>query len=483
MLLVFDEARRCASSFRDRDDELGELAEDLEDRVRTTRKYGLGRMFVAQDLAPLRPAVLGQMPAHAHGLRPGGEEHPGAGSSRRSATRGHADPRQLRGPRGCAGGRVPFRADGAGLAALVHGGRRSSWASMRIERSSVSATGRSSDEAGEAVREAEAAEHGQVFTRRWLVEGMLDLAGLRPERDLSAERIVEPACGNGAFLGAIVERLADSASRHGWTLEDDQILAVDLDPACVARASDLAESVLVARGISRHRAARLAHRWVRSADFLLDVPDDELAATLVVGNPPYVRLEHLDPALVARYRARWSTMRGRADLYVGFLERGLRALVPGGRLCVICADLWMHNAYGRRLRAMVAAEFRLDAVVELRDAAAFESEVQAYPAVVLVSRPKDRGIGPTVFATASSRFERPGMQSLLRWIASGRDRRWSDDGGSRTSSAPPVRLLGAPDSGTPRRARAWGSASRPGPTRSTSPRTRRPASPSGCSRS
>ena len=51
---------------------------------------------------------------------------------------------------------------------------------------------------------------GEVFTRRWVVELMLDMAEYRG--DVSRLRVVEPSVGGGAFVGPIVERLAASGS-------------------------------------------------------------------------------------------------------------------------------------------------------------------------------------------------------------------------------------------------------------------------------
>jgi len=58
------------------------------------------------------------------------------------------------------------------------------------------------------------AEHGEVFTPRWLVEDMLDLVG--SETDRIDARFLEPACGSGNFLVPILERkLAAVRIRHG----------------------------------------------------------------------------------------------------------------------------------------------------------------------------------------------------------------------------------------------------------------------------
>ncbi len=58
------------------------------------------------------------------------------------------------------------------------------------------------------------ADHGEVFTPRWLVDDMLDLVKSETERIDS--RFLEPACGSGNFLVPILERkLAAVQARHG----------------------------------------------------------------------------------------------------------------------------------------------------------------------------------------------------------------------------------------------------------------------------
>ena len=55
---------------------------------------------------------------------------------------------------------------------------------------------------------------GVVYTKRWVVELLLDLAGYKAETNLVEAVAVEPAAGDGAFLGPMIERLAESCRRH-----------------------------------------------------------------------------------------------------------------------------------------------------------------------------------------------------------------------------------------------------------------------------
>ena len=93
-------------------------------------------------------------------------------------------------------------------------------------------------------------EYGAVFTRRWVVELILDLVGYTSERDLATLRAIEPACGSGAFLGPMVERLSRSCRLHGRQISDavDAIRACDLQPANVRESRVVVEERLDADG-------------------------------------------------------------------------------------------------------------------------------------------------------------------------------------------------------------------------------------------
>lgn len=245
---------------------------------------------------------------------------------------------------------------------------------------------------------AAAQNFGEVFTRRWVVDTLLDLTGYRADRDLGALTAVEPAAGSGAFLLPMVERLLTSASIHGRELRtlEGSIRAWELQPVNVQTLRSAVRHLLTEAGASELDVSHLAHTWIIEGDFLLPDGDDLLTADaarveadVVVGNPPYIRFDDLGDAIATEYRRRWPTMTGRGDIYVGFFERGLAMLKPGGKLGFICADRWMRNAYGARLRAHVSERYAVETIWQMHDVDAFEAEVSAYPAImVLANRPQ-----------------------------------------------------------------------------------------------
>lgn len=259
----------------------------------------------------------------------------------------------------------------------------------------------------------EAVEHGEVFTRRWVVEMILDLAGYMADRDLASLRLIEPACGGGAFLTVIAQRVSDSCRMYNRPIIEarDAVRAFDLLPRNVAASRNVVERTLCEAGWSRSDAEDVAGEWILRGDYLLSskIP----SVDFVVGNPPYIRLEDVPEERTQVYRALWPAMTGRADIYIGFYEAALRSLKQGGVLGFICADRWMRNQYGSTLRRLIGDRYALDACVVMHDADAFEEQVAAYPAITVLRAGKQ---GPAVVADTTRAFGADSARALTGWI-------------------------------------------------------------------
>jgi hypothetical protein len=111
---------------------------------------------------------------------------------------------------------------------------------------------------------------GVVYTKRWVVDLLLDLAEYRAENNLVDALAVEPSAGDGAFLGPMVERLLDSCRRLERPLSAcrDSLIAFELDDESARRARDLATGILTERGVKLVLAEELANSWVRAGDWV-----------------------------------------------------------------------------------------------------------------------------------------------------------------------------------------------------------------------
>ncbi|HUS58002.1 MAG TPA: N-6 DNA methylase [Planctomycetota bacterium] len=188
---------------------------------------------------------------------------------------------------------------------------------------------------------------GQHFTPEPLVRLVCSL-GIRHASD----RVLDPACGDGAFLRGAVERLASlGASAH-----DGQIAGFEIDPAHAATAAGI-------RGVH-----------VTAADFFSQNPSPCFDS--IVGNFPFVRQEFLVEQrnrIAGIVCGEWAfefpavlRLSGRADLYLYFFLHALRFLREGGRMAVISGNSWLHAPYGGVLRELFLEKLRLEMVLESR---------------------------------------------------------------------------------------------------------------------
>ncbi len=250
---------------------------------------------------------------------------------------------------------------------------------------------------------------GVIYTKRWVVELLLDLAHYRIERNLVDAVAIEPAAGDGAFLGPMISRLIESCRRLDRPISDcsNSLIAYELERASADHARSLVVEILREQGVNSRLANSLAAAWVRTGDYLFEAMNVE--ADFVLGNPPYVRLEDIPEDTARLYRESYRTMRGRADLYVAFFEAALRQLKVGGVCAFICADRWMRNQYGGELREFITGDFGVEIVLEMHSADAFQEEVDAYPAITLIRRKEQ---GTVVVATAGPEAERIPRETL-----------------------------------------------------------------------
>lgn len=220
---------------------------------------------------------------------------------------------------------------------------------------------------------------GQVFTPPVLVDFILDQAGYVASAGISEKPLLEPACGEGAFLVAAARRLADAldvtdgkltrkanAQRLTAVLASN-LWAIDIDVKAVRAARRALRAFLYEHtGVPPAEDAFAEN--ILAADFLLDdeilelPPITEKRLQFVIGNPPYVpttalSLEHKD-----LLRERFSTANGRIDLYGLFIERAIALLPERGLLSFIVPDKFLHSQTARSLRALMLSSGALHSI-------------------------------------------------------------------------------------------------------------------------
>lgn len=242
---------------------------------------------------------------------------------------------------------------------------------------------------------------GVVYTKPEVAAWMLDLVGYTPSADLPTLRLLDPGCGAGAFTLEAIRRLTEHMriTGMGWNnpVLVDAISAVDIDETVLSRTSRAARTLLEDAGCPCALAEALTKRWFIHSDFLLFDRTGK-AFDIIIGNPPYVRLEDLPKRLLDTYRNRYETATERADLYIPFFEAALDLLSSSGQLAYLCANRFAKNKYGAALRHLIAERHHVRAYLNLEHTEPFECKVAAYPAIVILDNARDK---PTSVAELS----------------------------------------------------------------------------------
>ncbi len=106
----------------------------------------------------------------------------------------------------------------------------------------------------------------------------------------------------------------------------------------------------------------------------------------VVGNPPYVRI-HLLEEQKKHYRELYKTAHGKFDIYVPFVERGIKWLNEDGLIGYICSNQFMSREYGKKLKKFILTETEIRQIVDFRDSGVFKDATN-YPCIIIFQRNK-----------------------------------------------------------------------------------------------
>lgn len=233
---------------------------------------------------------------------------------------------------------------------------------------------------------------------------------------LTSLRILDPACGSGAFLIAAFnflngeqKRVRDRLSElrpgilaHTEPNADVEIITNNLFGVDVnAESVEITKLALWLQTAKRERALESLDGNIRHGNSLVEsgayhprpfiwidefseILTDDGGFDIVLGNPPYVRMELVKP-IKPHLEARFRVATDRADLYAYFFELGLRLLKPDGRLGFISSSTFFRTGSGKLLRAYLAEHSSIESVIDFGDLPVFEG-VTTYPAIITLKK-------------------------------------------------------------------------------------------------
>lgn len=196
------------------------------------------------------------------------------------------------------------------------------------------------------------AEYGAYYTPPALCDHLLNMAedaGV----DWRTARILDPACGGGAFLSPVAKRMLGSlvkcSPRIALKQLTQRLRGFELDPFAAWLSQVFLEETLC--GLCRAAGTRLP-QIVAVCDSLQHDKAADSGYDLVIGNPPYGRVT-LPRHLREKYKR---SLYGHANLYGVFTDMALRLTKPGGVIAYVTPTSFLAGEYYKALRALLAGE-------------------------------------------------------------------------------------------------------------------------------
>jgi hypothetical protein len=243
-----------------------------------------------------------------------------------------------------------------------------------------------------------------------IIEHIDDIEEL--EKKVRKIKILDPACGSGAFLVKAAETLLKIAEQiqnlkpiieeqkiiDNWTKEDElkqiigeNIFGVDVNEESVEitklslflqmsapnkKLSDISKNIIHGNSIVKdNKIIDNAFNWEKSFNEIFKNGGFDI----VIGNPPYVRHE-LITEIKPHLQAHYSTYHGMADLYVYFIEKGISVLKKNGLFSIIVSNKFTKRNYGKNLRKYLL-NYNLNVFLDFGDLPVFE-DAKTYPCII-----------------------------------------------------------------------------------------------------
>ena len=225
-------------------------------------------------------------------------------------------------------------------------------------------------------------------------------------------KVLDPACGSGAFLNQTFDFLYQEGQRVNEAFGaisfgqitifdlDKHILSNDLYGVDLNRESvEITKLSLWLKTAKKDAPLTALDNNIKCGNSLIDDPlvadgnafnwEREFPAILrdggfdvIAGNPPYVRQELLGP-YKSYFQRCYQTYHGVADLFVYFIERGVSLLKPGGIFSIIVSNKWMRANYGKPLRTWMKQQ-HIQEIIDFGDLPVFE-DATTYPCILTLS--------------------------------------------------------------------------------------------------
>ena len=275
-------------------------------------------------------------------------------------------------------------------------------------------------------------EHGIYYTPKFITDYIVKetvgrFLAEHSTNEIRNIKILDPACGSGSFLiRAFDELLKHYAHQKISKSEQDidaadrisilqsNIFGVDLD----IQAVEIARLNLLLRSLAKRDTLPGLKNNIKEGNSLISGTEEELKKyfgkswkdkkafsweqefkdimdnggfDVVIGNPPYVRVDSLPNDEKVFWKNKFVSTVGKYDLYYLFLELAFKLVNNNGVFAFITPNHYCTNTTGEHLRKLILSEASTIIIASVSHLSVFE-EAANYPVITIVYKSNKTGV-------------------------------------------------------------------------------------------
>lgn len=227
---------------------------------------------------------------------------------------------------------------------------------------------------------------GQVYTPKWIVEEILNNIHYFGTSILG-KYILEPSCGDGAFLCEVVHRYIFEARKHNFSVNkivehlQTYIYGVEIELTeynkCIENLNIIAKESL---------GNNITIEWqIFNTDTLNWYQNYKEKFDFVIGNPPYIRIHNLEEETREFLKKNFQFSTGVLDIYISFFEMGLKLLNQTGKLGYITPNSFLHNTSYKPFREYLKHQKNIQEICDFKSNKVFNG-FSTYTAITILDK-------------------------------------------------------------------------------------------------
>ena len=230
---------------------------------------------------------------------------------------------------------------------------------------------------------------GQIFTPFFIVDKILDDVGFNSPNILN-KKILDPSCGDGRFLLKIAERIIKYSPKEKLVENLENIYGWDIDDIAIQKAinqlNKLIEPFNIVVNWNIEKVNSLYKANLKQDLFSSFIPIEKF--DFIVGNPPYIRIQHLDIKERKFIQNNYSFCKsGSTDIYIAFYELALNLLKNNGKAGYISPNTFFHTDTAKKLRKYFETKQNIIQITNYKDIQLFD-DATTYSAIMVFDKNK-----------------------------------------------------------------------------------------------